>query len=142
MTNLYIPFRENAEIVWYKLVELTPKSTLESSNKRVYLNQINWPIGHGDSTVKLDYPKISYALNQSEIKLPRDYRKKSFSLNEDKDKEIAASLVFDGVNDLITLSEDLAEEHPFSLAYLLKLNKRKLFLSPTLFLFDKKSSKR
>ena len=148
MTNLYLPFKENGVRVWYKLSKLYPKSTLDSSNSRVYIGKLNHPVGFGDSTKRLsldDYTLISYALSQRKIRLPRSYKKRVYSFN---DNEIAASLIFDEVNDLIKFAEGIVDERqltgererketPFSLEYLLELNKRALTLSPTLLLFSR-----
>lgn len=137
MANLYLPFQENGIKVWYKLKELIPKSTLDSSNTRVYLGELNYPRGSGDGRERLssdNYTIMSYALSPRKIKLPRDYKKRVYAFN---DNEIAASLVFDEINDLITLANRVAKINPFSLAYLAELNKRKLTLFPTLLLFEK-----
>ncbi|MBI2632130.1 hypothetical protein HYW75_03940 [Candidatus Pacearchaeota archaeon] len=143
-SNLYIPYDGK----WFRFEELLPKSTLNSSNTRIYLGEINWPISSADGTAELnikEYERLNQSLSPSKIILPKDYKTsfvgftKMFKLFNDH-WELAASLVFDQVNDLVNQAARIAQFHPHSLCYLLDFDepRRELTLIPNLLLFLKR----
>jgi len=142
--NLYFPYDEE----WFGFGSLYSKSTLDSSNTRIYLGKINWPHAVGDGSVKLnieEYKILNQSLPPSKIILPRDYKTRvndntnMFQLFNGR-VELAASLVLDEVESLINQTGRIAQSHPHSLYYLLDFNesKRELLLFPNLILFHKK----
>lgn len=146
--NLYFPYMHEK---WFKFKSLTPKSTLDSSNTRIYLGEINWPNSTGDGSTQFnidEYETFNQSLPLSRIRLPRDYKTRvigntdMFKLFNGKE-ELAASLVFDEVASLIDQTGRIAQSHPHSLCYLLDFNesRRELLLLPNLILFHKKFSK-
>ena len=139
--NLYFPYMYEK---WFRFGNLIPRSTLDSSNTRIYLGEINWPISNGYGSVEFnpdEYETLNQSLSPSGIRLPRDYKTKMLgNTNMFKGNELAASLVFDQVSDLISQAGRIANCHPHSLCYLLDFNesKRELILLPNLILFHKR----
>lgn len=141
--NLYFRYIHGK---WFGFKELLPKAVLDSSNARIYLGKINWPHSKGNGTAEFNidgYQILDQGLSPSRIKLPKDYKTRrvgNTDMFNGERGELAASLVFDDIKNLISQAERIAHHYPHSLCYLLDFDesKRELTLFPNLILFHKR----